>query len=131
MKKFVSERNLKFLLHEVFDAVSLTQYKRYQDQNQKMYDMVFKAAVELAKGLLWPIFEEMDRIQPELVDGVVKVHPAVAEIMKEFGEGGWISANVPTDKGGEQLPHILTDCCRFIFMAANYSAAAYSDKGTC
>jgi butyryl-CoA dehydrogenase len=129
-KKFVSERNLKFLLHEVFDAESLTQYDRYKDHNRKMFDMVLNAAVKLAKDMLRPIFEEMDRSQPELVDGTVKVHPTVGSIMKEFGEGGWIAANAPIEKGGEQLPHILTDCCRFIFMAANYSAAAFGELTT-
>jgi butyryl-CoA dehydrogenase len=50
--------------------------------------------------------------------------------MAQFGEGGWIAATVPIDKGGEQLPHILSDSCRYIFMAANYSAAAYPELTT-
>jgi butyryl-CoA dehydrogenase len=90
-----------------------------------MFDMVLKAAVKLGKDLLFPIFEEMDRNQPELVDGEVKVHPSVKTIMKEFGEGGWISSRVPFDRDGEQLPSMVADVCEFIFAAANYSANAY------
>jgi len=70
--KFVSERNIKFLLYEVFDVESLTEYEYYQDHNRKMFDMVLKAAVKLGKDLLFPIFEEMDRRQPELLEGEVK-----------------------------------------------------------
>jgi alkylation response protein AidB-like acyl-CoA dehydrogenase len=123
--KFVSERNLKFLLYEVFDVESLTKYEYYSEHNRKMFDMVLKAAVKLGKDLLFPIFEEMDRQPPELVNGEVKVHPAVKEIMKEFGAGGWISSRVPFDQDGEQLPSMVADICEFIFAAANYSANAY------
>ena len=123
--KFVSERNIKFLLYEVFDVESLTEYEYYSEHNRKMFDMVLKAAVKLGKDLLFPIFEEMDRNQPELVDGEVKVHPSVKTIMKEFGEGGWISSRVPFDRDGEQLPSMVADVCEFIFAAANYSANVY------
>jgi butyryl-CoA dehydrogenase len=123
--KFVSERNIKFLLYEVFDVESLTEYEYYSEHNRKMFDMVLKAALNLGKDLLFPIFEEMDRNPPELVEGQVKVHPAVGTIMKEFGEGGWITSRVPFDLDGEQLPSMVADICEFIFAAANYSANAY------
>ena len=59
--KFVSERNIKFLLYEVFDVESLTEYEYYSEHNRKMFDMVLKAAVKLGKDLLFPIFEEMEQ----------------------------------------------------------------------
>jgi len=94
--KFVSERNIKFLLYEVFDVESLTKYEYYSEHNRKMFDMVLKAALKLGKDLLFPIFEEMDRNQPELVN-----------------------ANCPA-----KLPSIVAAICEFIFAAANYSANA-------
>ncbi|UCH22502.1 MAG: acyl-CoA dehydrogenase [Deltaproteobacteria bacterium] len=124
-EKFFSERNLKFLLYEVFDVVALTGYDYYQTHNRKMFDMVLDAATKLAKDLLWPSFAEMDRNPPELANGQVKVHPMVGKMMKEFGEGGWITSRVPFDLDGEQLPHLVADACEFIFQAANYSANAY------
>ena len=123
--KFISERNIKFLLYEVFDVESLTEYEYYREHNRKMFDMVLKAAVKLGKDLLFPIFEEMDRQQPELLNGKVKVHPSVKTIMKEFGEGGWISSRVPFERDGEQLPSLVADVCEYIFAAANYSANVY------
>jgi alkylation response protein AidB-like acyl-CoA dehydrogenase len=123
--KFFSERNLKFMLYEVHDVVSLTQYEYYAEHNRKMFDMVLKAAGKVAKDLLFPIFEEMDRKQPELVNGEVNVHPAVRKIMQEFGEGGWITARVPFNLDGEQLPHLIADTCEYLFQCANYSANAY------
>jgi len=123
--KFFSERNLNFLLYDVFDIEALTKYHHYQDHNRTVYDMVVKSAVKLAKDLLWPVFEEMDRNQPTLENGTVKVHLSVKKILKAFGEGGWISSTVPYDLDGEQLPHMIADAGQFIFAAANYSATAF------
>jgi butyryl-CoA dehydrogenase len=104
---------------------SLTEYDYYAEHNRKMFDMVLKAAGKLGKDLLFPVFEEMDRNQPELVNGEVQVHPDVRKMMKEFGEGGWITARVPFALDGEQLPHLIADACEYIFQCANYSANAY------
>ncbi|HMA66424.1 MAG TPA: acyl-CoA dehydrogenase family protein, partial [Desulfosalsimonadaceae bacterium] len=128
--KFVSERNLSFLLYEVFDVESITRYPYYQAHNRKMFDMVLKEAVKLGKKLLFPLFAEMDRKPPELADGTVRVHPEIGRILQEFGEGGWLSSTVPFARDGEQLPHMLADLCEFIFSAANYSAHAYAGLTT-
>ncbi|HKI49720.1 MAG TPA: acyl-CoA dehydrogenase family protein, partial [Desulfobacteria bacterium] len=125
-EKFMSMRNLKFLLYEVFDAASLTRHPYYEEYDRKMLDMVLKAALELAQGLLWPHYQEMDRNPPELKEDGVKVHPSVRRILKELGEGGWIAMTVPEELDGQQLPHMIADSCQFIFCAANYSGAAYS-----
>ena len=125
-EKFMSMRNVKFLLYEVFDAASLTRYPYYEEYDRKMLDMVLQAAGELAQGLLWPHYQEMDRNPPELVENVVKVHFSVRKVLKELGEGGWIAMTVPEELDGQQLPQIIADSCQFIFCAANYSAAAYS-----
>ena len=128
--KFISERNLKFLLHEVFDVASLTQYDYYKEYDGKMLDMVLKAAMELAGGLLWPICQEMDKNPPELVGDQIKVHPSVRKLLEESGTGGWIGDDIPFEWGGQQLPQMITMGSRFIFCAANYSAAAYTGLTT-
>ena len=79
---------MKFLLVEVFDVLSLSEYPYFSQHNQKTSNLVLDAAIKMYTRLLYPIFEEMDRNPPELVAGQVKVHPAVAGIMKEFGRGG-------------------------------------------
>jgi butyryl-CoA dehydrogenase len=123
--KFLSEKNLKFLLYEVFDIESLTRFEYYREHNRKTFDMILKEALKLSRNLLYPVFTEMDRNPPELVAGKVKVHPSVRTIMKEFGDGGWISSRMPYELDGNQLPHLIANACDFIFAAANYSAGVY------
>jgi alkylation response protein AidB-like acyl-CoA dehydrogenase len=123
--KFFSERNLKFLLYEVFDVPSLTQYESYKEYDGKMLEMVIKAAAELAEGLILPNLQEMDKNQPELVGDQIKVHPSVKPYLEKCGEGGWIGGDMPFDWGGQQLPQMITQACTYIFAGANFSASAY------
>ncbi|MEE9567526.1 MAG: acyl-CoA dehydrogenase [Desulfobacteria bacterium] len=123
--KFISERNLKFLLFDVFDAASLTQYPYYEEHNREIFDMVLETAMKIGKDLLRPNLEEMDKNPPEFVDGEVRVHPSMKAFLKECGEGGWIGSNAPMETGGPQLPLTIAFACRFIFSAANYSAMVY------
>ena len=123
--KFVSERNIKFLLYEVFNIETLTNYPYFKQHNRKLFDMVLDAAVKIAQDLLRPILEDMDRVPPVLIEGEVKVHKDVKKIMKECGQGGWIAATFPEELDGEQLPICISNCCYFILAAANYSGYAY------
>jgi len=124
-QKFISMRNLKFLLYEVFDVEALTRYPYFAAHNKKMFDLVLDAANKIGTKLLYPVFEEMDRQPPRFEDGQVKAHPQVAKILKEFGAGGWISARFPEEFDGDQLPLLAASACWLIFCGANYSAAAF------
>lgn len=87
--------------------------------------MVLDSSMKLAQKMMYPLFEEMDRKAPYLENGVVKVHPAVRGIMKEFGEGGWIGATFPEAWDGEQIPGLVHCACQLIKSSANYSAGVY------
>ncbi len=129
-ENFVSMRNLKFLLYEVFDIESLTKFPYYEEHGKEIFDMVLDTAIKMGKDMMRPALQEMDQNPPELVDGRVKVHPLIKSLMKEYGEGGWISAELPFEAGGQQLPIMLTRACEFIFAAANYSTSTYSGLTT-
>jgi alkylation response protein AidB-like acyl-CoA dehydrogenase len=124
-EKFLSERNLKFLLYEVFHAEDLCTYPYFEEHSREVFDMVLETALKMGRDLLFPCFGEMDKNPPEFVDGEVKVHPVAGEFMKACGQGGWIAANAPFELEGQQLPILISATCRFIFSAANYSATVY------
>jgi len=124
-EKFLNERNLKFLLYDVFHVEDLCTYPYFEEHSREVFEMVVDTALKMGRDLLFPAFAEMDKNPPEFVDGVVKVHPVVGEFMKACGEGGWIGSNAPFEMEGQQLPILITAACKFIFSAANYSATVY------
>ncbi len=124
-EKFVSDRNLRFLLHEVFRVGELSRYPRYAEHDAETADMVLDSALRLGRERMRPYLQEMDRSPPRLEGGRVRVHPAVRSFMRECGAAGWIGAGSGEEVGGAQLPFLLTTAFRFIVSAANYSLSVY------
>jgi butyryl-CoA dehydrogenase len=124
--KFMSMKNLQFSLHSCVAAMDNAHSDALNGHDKKSMDMVLAAALDFAQKALYPIFEEMDRIPPTLLEGKVQVHPAVRRILKTLGDDGWISAVFPETWDGDNMPATLLHCINFIFAAANYSASAYS-----
>ena len=110
----------------MFNAESLLNYSRYADHSREVFDMVLETAMKMGKDLFKPIVSEMDKQPPEYVKGQVKVHPAVRNIMREVGAGGWIGATFDYKLGGQQLPEMVgMTIPTAIFGAANYSASVF------
>jgi butyryl-CoA dehydrogenase len=124
-EKFVSRRNLDFLLYEVHDVERLSSLPYYEDHTRETYELVLNTALKMSRDLMYPYFTEMDQDAPVLENGAVKVHPMVRTMMKEWGEGGWIGASMPYEVGGQQLPTTVTTACNYVFAAANFSSTGF------
>jgi alkylation response protein AidB-like acyl-CoA dehydrogenase len=124
-KKFISMRNLRFLIYEVFDTTSLTRYPLFSDHSRETFDMVLETGMKMGRDVLYPALAEMDKNQPVYENATVRVHSVVETIMKQCGAGGWIGAHTSYDLGGQQMPNTIMTAFRGIFAAANYSASVY------
>lgn len=122
---FYSKQNLNFTLKEVLEVESLTQYPYFQEHSSETFVMVLDSADIIATKMLRPLLTEMDRKEPQLVDGNIKIHPGMAPILKKFADDGWINAGFSFDEGGQQLPVTILNSAAFIFQAANYSASVF------
>ena len=123
--QFYSKRNLQFLLYEVLEVQSLTRYPYFKDHAHETFDMVLDSAEKISEKLLKPLLTEMDRKEPQLVNGKIKIHKGMFPILKKFGEDGWINAGFPYEEGGQQIPSTVLSSAAFIFQAANYSASVF------
>lgn len=124
--KFYSKENLRFLMHDVFNVAELCKREAFKEHTIEEFDMILEAADSLSNTHLRPILLEMDRNPPQIVNGRVKVHPKMREIMKRFGEDGWISMSASYENGGQQVPFTILQMAGFIMAAANYSPMAYA-----
>ncbi|TAG15687.1 MAG: acyl-CoA dehydrogenase [Cytophagia bacterium] len=122
---FYSKRDLQFNLYELLNAEQLTQYGYYQDHDRESFEMILDAAEQISEKMLRPLLTEMDRQEPQLVDGKIRVHEGMKAIVKRFGEDGWINALFSYEEGGQQLPITVQNAAAFIFQAANYSASVF------
>jgi butyryl-CoA dehydrogenase len=125
MATYYSKRDLHFQLFENQNCLELTQYPYFSDHSKETFTLVLDAAEQIAEKSLYPIFKEMDRNEPKLENGVVKVHPKMREIIRQFGADGWINAIFSYEEGGQQLPWTIHLSAGFILQAANYSASVF------
>ena len=124
-KQFYSKRDLQFNLYELLNAEQLTQYAYFQDHDRASFDMILEAAEQISEKMLRPLLSEMDRQEPQLVNGKICVHEGMKAVVKRFGDDGWINAPFSYQEGGQQLPGLVHNAAGFIFQAANYSASVF------
>ncbi|WP_259015612.1 acyl-CoA dehydrogenase [Emticicia fluvialis] len=122
---FFSKRDIQFNLYQLLNIESLNRYAYFQDHNRESFNMVLDAAGHIAEKMLYPLLTEMDRKEPQLVNGRIKVHPGMKPIVRQFGQDGWINAGFSYEEGGQQLPVTVLNAAGFICQAANYSASVF------
>ena len=125
MTQFYSKRDLKFQLFELIKADELNQIEYFQDHNRETFEMILEAADQIAQKSLRPLLTEMDRNEPQLENGKIKIHPGMKSIIQQFGRDGWINATFSYEEGGQQLPWTIHIAAGFILQAANYSASVF------
>jgi alkylation response protein AidB-like acyl-CoA dehydrogenase len=123
--KFYSKQNLNFILNNVLKVEKLCKYPYFQDHSPENFEMVLDSAEGIATKMLRPLLTEMDRQEPQLVNGQIKIHEGMRAIIKKFGDDGWINAGFGFEEGGQQLPITILNSAAFIFQAANYSASVF------
>ncbi len=122
-KQAYSRRDLAFQLHEVLQVETLTRLPYFEDHNRESFDLVVGAAAQFSDTMLKPLLTELDRQEPQLVAGTIRLHPGVRPIVQRFGEDGWITALFPYAEGGQQLPCTVYNAAVFTMQATNYSAS--------
>ncbi|MBP1761961.1 MAG: acyl-CoA dehydrogenase [Firmicutes bacterium] len=125
-ERFANRKDIRFLLEEVFDVNSLTQYDYFKDHSADTFNMVIDTVMKMGSEMMYPVFQEMDKNPPRYEDLQAKVHPAVRVFLDECGQGGWLNADWDYTDGGQQLPNMIKFLCWFVFSASNYALGAYA-----
>ena len=99
MPSFFSPRHLRFVLYDVLRVEQLLDFDYFNDHSRETFDLVLDAAGQLAETRLRPLLTAMDRQEPQLADGQIRIHPAMHTLIRQFGEDGWISAPFRYDEG--------------------------------
>ncbi|RIW15880.1 acyl-CoA dehydrogenase [Algoriphagus lacus] len=125
MPSFYSKRDLQFQLFENQNCLELTHLPYFADHSEETFKLVLDSAEQIAEKSLRPLLTEMDRNEPQLVNGKIRIHPSMKSIIRQFGKDGWINALFSYEEGGQQLPWTIHIGAGYIFQAANYSASVF------
>jgi alkylation response protein AidB-like acyl-CoA dehydrogenase len=117
--QYHDRRTINFLLYDVHEVEKACQLPFFSDHSRETFEMTLDAATLIADNIMFPNLLSVDRNQPELVDGEVKVHPCLKDYLKALGESGIIGADFTYEDGGAQLPFSVSNMVGHILMAAN------------
>ena len=126
----LSDRNVDFLMREVLDTKGLLALPAFSDHTLETCAMYVQTARKMAREVLYPAYKPMDEAPPKLVDGQLRVHPAMHAIYPRLVELGTITATRPASVGGVSLPTCIATLANVYLMAANLSAYGYAGLTT-
>ncbi|WP_242620226.1 acyl-CoA dehydrogenase family protein [Shewanella maritima] len=120
------ERDLEFMLYELFDAESLTARPRYRDHNRETFTMAMNTSRTIAEKYFLPIRQKLDNCQPTF-DGE-KVHQPfeLKTAIDAVIESGLAATTADFELGGMQLPGIVANAVSAYLSAAGGVAMGYT-----
>ncbi len=115
----VDRRELLFVVNETLAAGKLCELPDFSEFDEEMFTMIINEASTFSEQVLAPLNENGDRQGCRIENGSVITPDGFANAWKQFGEGGWLSMNLPPEYGGQGLPEVISIIGKETQMAAN------------
>ncbi|WP_342246785.1 acyl-CoA dehydrogenase C-terminal domain-containing protein [Pseudomonas sp. OTU5201] len=128
-------RDLRFVLHEVFDAPSI--WARLPALAERVdadtADAILEEAAKVTGQLIAPLNRSGDEEGAQWQDGVVTTPTGFKQAYTTYIEGGWVGLSGNPDYAGMGMPKMLAVQFEEMLYAANASFALYSalSSGAC
>ena len=119
-------RDMKFLLHEVFDYDShYATLPNGEEATPDVVDAILEESARFAESEIGPINQSGDEEGCKLEDGKVTTPKGFKEAYDTYRDSGWPSLSHPTEYGGQGLPMSLGLIKHEIMATANWSWSMY------
>ncbi len=119
------ERDIQFMLYELFDAESMTQRPRYADHSRETFNASIDTARTIAEKYFVPIRQKVDCEQPTFDGERVHMIPEIKTAVDAAIDAGFVSATADFEQGGMQLPLIVASAANAYLSAAGSTIMGY------
>ncbi len=103
----LNERDMTFMLYELFDSEALIERERYQDHDRQTFNAVIDTAKAIAEKHFLPIRQKLDTHQPTFDGQKITLIPELKPAIDAVNESGISSATADYELDGMQLPPII------------------------
>lgn len=121
----LSERDLHFMLYELFDAEGLTARPRYADHSRETFNAAIDTARTIAEKYFLPIRQKVDSNEPTFEGGKVRMLPEIKTAVDAAIDAGFVSATADYELGGMQLPLTVAAAANAYLSAAGSTTMGY------
>lgn len=126
MTQLINDKDLNFLLYDVFKAQELIQFPRFAEHDVETFNSILETAHGIANDFFAPHNAKADHDEPSFDGKKVTTIPEVKTAWKQFADAGLLCAQHEYELGGMQLPTLINMVANAYFMSANPSTVAYS-----
>lgn len=117
--------DIRFVLHEVLNAESLSELPGYEEATRDLVDPVLEEGAKICQDVLFPINQSGDAEGCVFDKGTVTTPKGFQEAYNTFIEGGWTGVSADPDFGGMGLPMVVNTVMQEMICAANFSFGMY------
>lgn len=121
----LDERDLDFMLYELFDAAALTGRERYADHNRETFTAAINTAKTVAEKFFLPIRQKVDTHQPTFDGEKVHMIPEIKIALDAVVAAGLACPDADYNLGGMQLPPIVANVANAYLGAAGSTTIGY------
>ena len=122
----MNERDIEFMLYELFDSEALIRRPRYQDHDRQTFNEVINTAKLVAEKHFLPIRQKLDSHQPTFDGKKVTLIPELKPAIDALIDSGISAATANYQFNGMQLPPIVASITSAYLTAAGGVALGYS-----
>lgn len=120
----LDQRDLDFMLYELFDVEAMTSRTRYADHNRETFDAAITTSRVVAEKYFLPFRQKVDTHQPTFDGHKVHMIPEIKIALDAVTQAGLASPGADYELGGMQLPALVAAAA-----GAYLSAAASTTMG--
>ena len=120
----LDQRDLEFMLYELFDVEAMTSRTRYADHNRETFDAAISTSRVVAEKYFLPFRQKVDTHQPTFDGHKVHMIPEIKIALNAVTQAGLASPGADYELGGMQLPALVAAAA-----GAYLSAAASTTMG--
>lgn len=117
--------DIKFILHEVLEAKSLSELPGYGDVSEDLMDQILEEGGKICEQVLFPLNQVGDQQGCTFDDGEVKTPEGFKQAYETFTEGGWTGLSCDPEYGGMGMPTLLNTVMQEMICSANMSFGMY------
>ncbi len=121
----LDQRDLEFMLYELFDAESLVHRERYADHNRETFDAAIDVSRLIAEKYFLPIRQKVDTNQPTFDGEKVSMIPEIKIALDAVKESGLAFPGADYALGGMQLPMLVSAVVGAYINAAGSTVMGY------
>jgi alkylation response protein AidB-like acyl-CoA dehydrogenase len=117
--------DIRFILHDVLKAESLSSLQGYQDFSQDLMNQIIGEGAKICEEVLFPLNQSGDAEGCILENGVVRTPKGFKDAYETFTQGGWCGLSADPEYGGMGMPMLLNTVMQEMICAANMSFGMY------